>query len=87
MEAMACGLPVVSFRCQTGPEEIVRHGVDGYLVAPGDVDALAADLDRLMANADARAEMGRRASEVSQRFSEELFFRRWEAVLQMEARG
>jgi UDP-glucose:tetrahydrobiopterin glucosyltransferase len=51
LEAMSCGTPVVAY-ASGGPSEIVRHGESGYLVAQGDIAALAkhallaADLDR-----------------------------------------
>lgn len=57
-EAMACGLPVVA--AAVGPAaELVSPGVNGYLVPPGDVRALAATLEALVADPERRAVLGR----------------------------
>jgi glycosyltransferase involved in cell wall biosynthesis len=81
LEAMACGLPAVGFACDSGPTEIVRHELDGLLVAPEDVSALAAAIDRLLHDPAQRRQMGRMAREVVQRFNEQDFFARWDEAL------
>lgn len=60
VEALHHGLPVVGTRIGAVPE-LVEEGVEGHLVEVGDVDALADRLERLVADAGLRDEMGRRA--------------------------
>jgi len=63
-EAMACGLPVaITDRC--GPsEDLVRHGENGYVFAPGDDAALTAHLDELARDGALRQRMSRRSREI-----------------------
>lgn len=56
VETMAAGRPVVA-PAAGGPSEIVTDGVDGLLVPPGDVDALAGALVRLAADPALRARL------------------------------
>ncbi len=81
LEAMATGVAAVSFDCESGPREIMRHEVDGLLVPPQNVELLAAALDRLLSNDEERVRLGERACEVSERFSDEKFFEAWEQLL------
>jgi glycosyltransferase involved in cell wall biosynthesis len=80
VEAMAYGLPAVSFDCDTGPRDIIRHGIDGVLVAPGDIDGMTSALDTLMHDSRARARFAQRAVDARERFSIEKISRIWEAV-------
>lgn len=58
IEAMACGLPVVSTDLPTGVPEINRDGETGVVVPPGDPRALAEALGRLLGDEAARRRMG-----------------------------
>ena len=57
VEAQSCGVPVVAHDLE-GMREVIVDGVTGFLVQPGDVDALAARIDELLADPGLRAHMG-----------------------------
>jgi len=81
-EALAYGLPAVSFDCDTGPRDIIRHEIDGLLVPPGDVASLTAALKRLMSDADLRQRFAERAVEARDRFSIERIAGMWEELFE-----
>jgi glycosyltransferase involved in cell wall biosynthesis len=58
---MASGLPVIV--TPNGPGDIVRNGVDGFVVPIRDADAIVDRLEYLRANPQVRSEMGRNARE------------------------
>lgn len=82
LEAMAHGLPAVSFDCETGPADIIREGVDGYLVPPAEGgEGLARRMAALMQDDDLRQRMGEAAVIVRKRFSPEHVMAEWDDVL------
>lgn len=79
-EALCHGLPAVSVDCDTGPRDIIRHGVDGLLAKAADESALEQALDRLMGNTDLRRKFAARASEARERFSIERISGMWDML-------
>lgn len=79
-EALAHGLPAISVDCDTGPRDIIRHGVDGFLVAPNDPEKFASALEQLMRDAALRGQFAVRAVDARERFSIEKIAGMWEAL-------
>ena len=82
LEAMACGTPVVSSDCHSGPAEILRNGEFGELVTVNDASALQAGIERILSNpghAATRAQAAR--TEIEQSWSVQAATRRLEQIL------
>jgi glycosyltransferase involved in cell wall biosynthesis len=77
LEAMACGVPVVSFDCPSGPSEIIRDGIDGIMAPAGNVELFSAALARLMSDSVLRSQLGANARKAVERFSVEKISAMW----------
>jgi glycosyltransferase involved in cell wall biosynthesis len=80
VEAMAYGIPAVSFDCDAGPRDIIRHGRDGLLVPPGNMTELQSSLHSLMSDRAKRSSYAKNALDVRERFSLQLAMGKWEAL-------
>lgn len=77
IEAMACGLPVVSFDFKCGPRDIIDHEVNGLLVPNDDIDALASAMMRMMDDGEMRCRMSAEALLITEKYSEERVMSQW----------
>jgi glycosyltransferase involved in cell wall biosynthesis len=88
LEAMACGVPVVSTSVRSGVPWVNRHGETGLVVAPGDSDALAAALQQLIGDPLLRRRMGEAGrARVAREFTLEAMAARTAAVYRDVVRG
>lgn len=77
IEAMACGVPVVSFAFKCGPKDIIRHQENGLIVPEGDIVALAKALSFMMKDNALRAYCSQNAREIIAEYSEEVIMKKW----------
>jgi len=78
LEAMACGLPCVASRLPGSTDAIIEDGVNGLLTPPGDVEAIANAIERLLRDAAERRRLGAAArATIVQRYSSGSVADRW----------
>jgi glycosyltransferase involved in cell wall biosynthesis len=82
IEAMACGLPVISFDCPCGPKDIVRHQEDGILVPSGDITLLANAMNQLMSDDILRHDMSSKAVLNVRRFQLDVITQKWKSLFE-----
>lgn len=81
VEAMAAGVPCVSFDCPNGPAEIIENDHDGFIVSLYDVEALAERIGRLADDATLRNRMGATARQNIHRYEIGPIIEQWTALL------
>jgi glycosyltransferase involved in cell wall biosynthesis len=78
LEALSLGIPCVATRCPTGPEEILHDGVNGLLVPPGDEQALAEAISRLLHDDELRKRFSENGRMRAEDFAVEKIVRQFE---------
>lgn len=78
IEAMAHGLPCISFDCESGPNEVIEDGVNGYLVEDQNSKELEDKIKQYIALTEIeKQKMSHNAKETSLRYSPEIILERW----------
>ena len=91
VEALACGLPVISYACETGPEALIGRDTndEGYcgVLIPHEGDdaqnirALARAMDKLLDDEETRKRLSARAPQIIERFSLDKVMLLWEGLM------
>ncbi len=79
-EAMAYGVPCVSFDCPYGPSDIIADQENGLLVDNGDIKGLSRAIISLIENGKLRILMGQNARKAVQRYFPEKIAKEWDDV-------
>jgi glycosyltransferase involved in cell wall biosynthesis len=80
LEAQACGLPIVSFDCETGPSDIVIDNGNGFLIECFDIEKMVQKISRLCSDYDLRVKFGKNAVKNVRKFRPELINSAWEEL-------
>lgn len=81
LEAMACGVPPISFDCPSGPAEIITNNYNGILVPPENVEALALAIERLILQPEERLRLSENAKKVVNNYSLDQIMDHWDKVI------
>lgn len=82
LEAISCGLPVVTYSFPCGPKDILQDGINGFLVPPEDESALAEQISRLIQDESLRKQIGVAAKQRSKDFEIEHICELWMALFE-----
>ena len=82
IEAMTCGLPIVSYDCPSGPGDLIEDGVNGYLIPVGDEAAFASRIMELIQDKDLRMKLGTEARMRSDYYSQDRIMMLWQQLFE-----
>jgi glycosyltransferase involved in cell wall biosynthesis len=83
IEAMASGVPAVSYDCPSGPADVIQDGVNGMLVEPDSTDELERKMRLVMSDSSLAAELSERALEVRELLDPDVILAQWLSVVNL----
>jgi len=82
LEAQACGLPIVSFNCETGPSDIIIDNENGFLINCFDIENMVQRISQLCSDYELRTKLGKNAVKNVEKFRPEVINPMWEELFQ-----
>jgi N-acetylgalactosamine-N,N'-diacetylbacillosaminyl-diphospho-undecaprenol 4-alpha-N-acetylgalactosaminyltransferase len=84
IESLACGTPVVSFNCFSGPSEIIQHETNGLLVENQNEEKFVLAMNEMVFNEKLYYHCKQNATQSVQRFSLEAIGQQWLQLLNVQ---
>lgn len=81
LEAKSNKLPLVSFDIETGPDEIIRNGVNGFLIQPYDTEEMAEKIITLIENEELRKNFSDKSYLDQEKFSNDRIVEQWNKLI------
>lgn len=81
-EAMAYGVPCISFDIPSGPRDIIENNIDGFLIEDNNIQDYICKLDLMIINYEKRKEMGKNAKQNIQKFLDTKIEEKWNQLLE-----
>ncbi len=81
-EAIACGLPVIAFRCHSGIDDLIHQGENGYCVAPDDADAFVEAMRTIAIDSALRQRMGEHGITIAEQYDHSHVMQIWDKAIQ-----
>ena len=82
IEAMTCGLPIVSYDCPCGPKDLITDGVNGFLVRMGDEREFALKMMAVMEHKALRDRLGAAAKAKSEQYNLHTIMGQWQHLFE-----
>uniref|UniRef100_UPI00404AF2C4 glycosyltransferase family 4 protein n=1 Tax=Gelidibacter sp. TaxID=2018083 RepID=UPI00404AF2C4 len=80
-EAMYFGLPCISTDCPSGPSELIKDGINGFLTPVENQQALEKKLQNLMDDASLREMLSKNAIKSTEEFQSEIIANQWKSII------
>ena len=82
IEAMACGLPIISFDCEHGPRDVIKNNETGFLVPTFDIELMAKKIIFLIENETIREEMSLASVERAKKYDLTTIMEKWKHLFE-----
>lgn len=81
LEAMYFGLPCISTDCPTGPSELIKNKINGFLVPVNDIESLSKKIETLSESENLRASIGEEAQKSVEPYSSKVIVNEWNEII------
>ncbi|MGE5942860.1 MAG: glycosyltransferase [Flavobacteriales bacterium] len=87
IESLACGTPVISVDCNSGPSEVIKHRENGLLIENHNVNALSSAMDELIDNESLYVHLKQNASKSVKHLQVDNITMQWKKIIDLDDEG